>query len=104
MHLRPSFTDSDYHHLHLSEIEKIDDQLVTSRVIVIGNVGTAVGVADALIDARKRAYMLAVKVIVPNARYRQDIGTKLLTHDFKQLINWGYIDLKQVTIYNPNID
>ena len=32
------------------------------------------------------------KVIVPNARYRSDIGQRLLQGDFGKLQAWGLID------------
>ena len=40
-----------------------------------------------------QAYALAKKVILPNIRYRQDIGADLIAGDLQQLIEWGYVDL-----------
>ena len=39
--------------------------------------------------ARDAANALADKVVVPNARYRRDIGTRLIEGDFAQLEAWG---------------
>ena len=35
---------------------------------------------------------LADKVLVPNGRYRRDIGTRLIEGDFAQLEAWGLLD------------
>ena len=86
---KPSFTTADRQHLHLSEVEKLDDYLATSGMT--GNVATAVGCGETLEKARHQAYDLAAKVILPNIRYRQDIGADLIARDFEQLVNWGYI-------------
>lgn len=88
--LRPSFTESDRQYLHFNEVEKLDDYLVTSGVS--GNVATAVGCGETIEVARRHAYDLAAKVILPNMRYRQDIGTNLIEGDLEQLMDWGYID------------
>ena len=84
-----SFTVADRQRLHLSEVEKLDDYLVTSGMT--GNVATAIGCGETLEDARLQAYDLAAKVILPNIRYRQDIGAGLIARDLEQLVNWGYI-------------
>ena len=86
---KPSFTEADRQHLYLSEAAKIDDYVVTSGMT--GNVATAVGCGETIEDARRRAYDLAEKVILPNIRYRQDIGNNLIAGDLQQLIKWGYI-------------
>lgn len=85
----PSYNDLDYFNFHLSEVALVNDQLITSGVT--GNIGTAIAVSDSVEGAQKAANELAAKIIVPNVRYRQDIGTKLIEHDMQQLINWSYI-------------
>ena len=85
----PSFTEADKQHLHLSEVVKIDDCIVTSGMT--GNVATAVGCGETIEAARRQAYDLAAKVVLPNIRYRLDIGAGLIAGDLEQLINWGYI-------------
>ena len=87
---QPSFTYSDQQRLHLSEVAKLDGYLVTSGVT--GNVATAVGIGDTIEAACHQAYDLATKVILPNIRYRQDVGANLIAGDLEQLVNWGYID------------
>ena len=85
-----SIIDSDKKYLHFNEVANQDGCLVTSGVT--GNVATAVGASDKIESARQKAYDLAGKVILPNIRYRQDIGASLVDGDFKQLIDWGYIN------------
>ena len=85
-----SVTKIDQQNLHFSEVATINNQLVTSGMT--GNIATAVGVGSTIEDARQQAYQLATKVILPNVRYRQDIGAKLISGDLQQLIDWGYID------------
>ena len=85
-----SFTESDRQCLHLSEVAKLDGYLVTSGMT--GNVATAVGTGETIEAARHQAHDLVAKVILPNIRYRQDIGANLIAGDLEQLIEWGYID------------
>ncbi len=84
-----SFTESDQQFLHFTEVEKSGDHLITSGTS--GNVATAVGSDETIEGARSKAYDLAAKVMLPNLRYRQDIGINLIAGDLKQLIDWGYI-------------
>ena len=50
------------------------------------------GTGDTIAVARDAANALAEKIIVPNARYRSDIGQRLLQGDFGKLQAWGLID------------
>ena len=87
---QPSIIDSNQQHLYFNEVAKQDDCLVTSGVT--GNVATAVGSGETIEAARQQAYDLAEKIILPNIRYRQDIGAGLIAGDLQQLIDWGYIN------------
>ena len=87
----PSLTEIDQKNLHLNEVAKANNQLVTSGMI--GNIATAVGTGSSIAAARQQAYELADKVILPNMRYRKDIGTNLIAGDLQQLIDWGYLKL-----------
>ncbi len=86
---QPSFTKSDQQYLHFNEVAKLDNNLVTSGVT--GNVATAVGIGATIEEARQQVYDLAAKVILPNMRYRHDIGANLMAGDLQQLIDWGYM-------------
>ena len=90
----PSVTKTDQKNLHFNEVATINNQLVTGGMT--GNIATAVGVGSTVEAARQQAYQLASKVILPNVRYRQDIGAKLIAGDLRQLIDWGYVDLPLV--------
>ena len=57
-----------------------------------GNVATAFGIGSLIEIARSQSYNLAAKVIVPNIRYRHDVGASLIAGDLQQLVDWGYID------------
>ncbi len=87
---QPSIINSNQQNLHFNEVAKQDDCIVTSGVT--GNVATAVGVGDTIEAARHQAYDLAEKIILPNIRYRKDIGAALVAGDLQQLIDWGYLN------------
>jgi phosphoribosylamine--glycine ligase len=82
-------TDAERRSLHLAEVAMEADQLVTSGTI--GYVGVATGIGPTVDDARERAYALARKVVVPNLRYRDDIGERVARHDLDTLVRLGYL-------------
>jgi phosphoribosylamine--glycine ligase len=41
--------------------------------------------------ARKNALTLASRVLIPNVRYRRDIGERLLNGEFAQIEAWGML-------------
>jgi phosphoribosylamine--glycine ligase len=52
----------------------------------------ATAVADSISEARCKAAELADKVIVPNVRYRRDIGAALADGDFAFVEDLGFFD------------
>jgi phosphoribosylamine--glycine ligase len=86
---RSTIAKSDYDRLHLAEVALQGTQLVTSGRT--GYVGVATGTGDSVDQASKRAYQLARKVVVPNLRYRVDIGERVAKGDLKQLKALGYL-------------
>ncbi len=86
---RETMTDDDHRALHLAEVAMQGGQLVTSGAI--GYVGVATGAGDSVDDARKHAYALARKVVVPNLRYRTDIGDRVIEHDLAALVALGFL-------------
>ena len=86
---QPSISETDKQKLYFNEVSEQDGCLVTSGVI--GNVATAVGTGETIEAAAKQANDLAEKIIIPNIRYRQDIGVNLNLFELKQLADWGYI-------------
>jgi phosphoribosylamine--glycine ligase len=87
---RDSITAEDRRHLHFAEVRMQHLQLVTSGMI--GYVGVATGTGDSIMAACNSAYAVAHKVVVPNLRYRDDIGESLSRGGFAQLKALGYID------------
>ena len=79
--------DDEHRHLHYGEVGLEDGQLVTS-----GGYGwtmVVTGVGDTVRAARDRANRLAERVIIPNARYRRDIGERLMAGDLDRLKRLG---------------
>ncbi|MGQ0697693.1 MAG: phosphoribosylamine--glycine ligase [Panacagrimonas sp.] len=79
--------------LHLGDIA-----LVSGQMVVCGGFGEAMvvtGIGEELVTARDSAYRLARKLVVPNLRYRADIGDKLLREDLNRLASLGFCDVGQ---------
>lgn len=85
---RDPLSAADLENLHFAEVALRGDQLVTSGVI--GYVGVATGAGATVELAREKAYQLAAKVVVPNLRYRTDIGLRVIEHDLHALSQLGY--------------
>jgi phosphoribosylamine--glycine ligase len=82
--------DQQQNQLYYGEVGIANGQLVTSGIYGWTMVATAV--ADNIDEARRKAGELADKVIVPNVRYRRDIGTGLIEGDFAFVENLGLLD------------
>lgn len=82
-------TEADHHYLHLAEVASVNQQLITSGML--GYIGVANGVGETVEISRANAYKLAEKVIVPNIRYRNDIGDRVIEGDYAGLKTLGYI-------------
>ncbi|MBA3697040.1 MAG: hypothetical protein H0W85_09895 [Methylotenera sp.] len=67
----------------------MNDQLVTSGTM--GYVGVAIGTGPTVEVSRAQAYQLANKIIVPNLRYRNDVGDRVINGDYAGLKALGYI-------------
>jgi phosphoribosylamine--glycine ligase len=86
---RATMTHADHDRLHLAEVALQGEQLVTSGTT--GYVAVATGTGDSVEQARDHAYDLARKVVVPNLRYRIDIGERVAAHDLSRLKTLGYL-------------
>jgi phosphoribosylamine--glycine ligase len=73
-------TKAELDNLYYGEVGLLNGQLVTSGQYGWTMVATAT--AATIEMARNKAGVLAEKVIVPNVRYRRDIGSKLVKRDF----------------------
>jgi phosphoribosylamine--glycine ligase len=83
-------SEAEHARLHYGEVALDGDQLVTAGQI--GYVMVATGRAESAQRARESAYALARKVIVPNVRYRTDIGEAFIDRDHAELVRLGWLD------------
>jgi len=75
--------------LHFAEVSRLGDRLIASGST--GYIGVATGTGSSVSEARHDAYHAAEQVIVPNMRYRRDIGERLIRTDLDLLTRWGYM-------------
>lgn len=79
----------DHPSTHMCEVARAGDYLVTSGTT--GYIGVATGAGPGIAEARSAAYAAADQVIVPNLRYRKDIGLRVQDSDLDRLASWGYL-------------
>jgi len=83
-------TAEDRRHLHYGEVGLEDGDLVTSGIygwtMVVTGIGPDIGAAQ------ERANRLADRVLVPNVRYRRDIGSGLMRGDYARVERLGLLD------------
>jgi phosphoribosylamine---glycine ligase len=80
-------TEEDLEHLHYGEVALAQDQLVTSGAN--GWTMVVTGVGATIQDAQHRANSLAARVFIPRARYRRDIGERLIAGEFDRVVELG---------------
>lgn len=80
-------TERDRAHLHFGEVGLEGTQLVTAGYHGWTMVVTGVGPTAA--EAQVDAYRLAERVVIPNVRYRNDIGNALIARDFATVEHLG---------------
>jgi phosphoribosylamine--glycine ligase len=86
---REEMSDRDRDAIHYGEVAKCDGQLVTAGLI--GYIAVVTGIGDTIDAARKSAYGVVRKIVVPNARYRDDIGERLMREDLDTLKRLGWL-------------
>ena len=86
--LRPGTSEADREAIFFAEVAQLRGQLVTSGST--GYVGVATGAGPTVDAACASAYRRARQVVVPNLRYRTDIGARVRNHDLLRLqqLNW----------------
>jgi phosphoribosylamine--glycine ligase len=77
----------DRRNIHFGEVGLQHDILVTSGLY--GWTMVVTGVAGTIVDARTAAYERASKIVIPNGRYRLDIGARLIDRDYQALTKLG---------------
>jgi phosphoribosylamine--glycine ligase len=81
----------DLERLYYGEVGLINGQLATSGQY--GWTMVATGVSNTIEVARDEAVALAGKILVPNVRYRRDIGTNLVEQDFQFVDQLGLLEI-----------
>jgi phosphoribosylamine--glycine ligase len=80
----------DATHIHLGEVGKVGDRLVTAGIY--GWTVVVTGTGPDILSAQIDAYNRVAKLTIPNARYRNDIGDRLIASDYATLESWGLLD------------
>jgi phosphoribosylamine--glycine ligase len=80
----------DWKNIHLGEVGLIDGNLVTAGYH--GWTMVVTGIGSSILEAQAAAYRLAGRVVVPNIRYRNDIGSKLAAGEYSELERLGMFD------------
>ncbi len=86
----PALTEAEQDGLAFGEVARVDGQLVASGAS--GYLGVATGVGRSVGAANRAALALARRVMVPNLRYRTDIGARLAAGDLARLRAWGWLE------------
>ena len=86
---RPTMNDTDHDSLHYGEVSMKNGQLITAGLI--GYTMVVTGTGGTIQDARSDVYARVDKVVIPNVRYRNDIGMKLIDRDHARLQELGWI-------------
>ncbi len=79
----------DQRHLHYGEVAQVRGQPVVAGAS--GYVLVATGSGAEVADARAAAYGLLARVVVPNGRYRNDIGLRFIERESAELRRLGYL-------------
>ena len=85
----PGMSAADRAALHFAEVASQGGHLVTSGSF--GYVGVATGIGASVQAAGDAAYGVARKVVLPNLRYRTDIGERVHRHDLARLAALGWL-------------
>ena len=87
--MRPDMSEEDLAAIYFAEVARVGGQLVTSGCT--GYVGVATGAGDTVAQACALAYRRARQVVVPNVRYRTDIGERVRMQDLERLRQLGWL-------------
>ncbi len=87
---RNDMTEADHDSLHFGEVTMKGGQLRTAGMI--GYTMVVTGTGTTIEEARHAVYERVDKVVIPNARYRNDIGLRLIERDWSRLSAMGWVD------------
>jgi len=87
---RDSMSDVDRDALHYGEVAMAHGQLVTAGMI--GYIMVVTGLGESVEAAREKAYERVKKVVIPNCRYRDDIGVRFIGTDRARMRKLGLLD------------
>ena len=90
-----ALSETDRANLHLGEVGTQAGQLVTAGYH--GWTAVVTGTGATVVAAKAAAYDLADRTVIPNVRYRRDIGDKLLAGDLERLVAAGWVERAGVT-------
>jgi len=82
-------TDCDRDAIHYGEVAMPHGRLVTAGMV--GYIAVVTGVGNTVAEARARAYGTVERIVIPNARYRDDIGERLIRNDLDTLARLGWL-------------
>ena len=83
-------SNQDRKNIHFGEVAILDGELVTAGYH--GWTMVVTGSGSSITQAQKAAYQLANRVIVPNLRFRNDIGSKLISTDYSRVEQLDLLD------------
>jgi len=83
-------TEDDRDAIHYGEVTMHEGQLATAGMI--GYIAVVTGRGATVEAARDNAYRVVNKVIIPNARYRNDIGERVMSEGLPELERLGWLD------------
>ena len=84
---RDSMNEADRDALHYGEVAMSKGQLVTAGMI--GYIMVVTGLGESVEKAREQAYARVENVVIPNCRYRNDIGARFISRDHARMQTLG---------------
>jgi len=84
-----NLTEEERRHLHYGEVAMKGGQLVTAGAY--GWTMVVTGAGSSVATARDNANGLAERVVIPNARYRRDIGDRLIAGEYERVAQLGLL-------------
>ena len=84
-----TLSEAERQQVHYGEVASEDGGLVTAGAS--GYTLVATGVGATVRAAQQAAYGLLERIVVPNGRYRRDIGERFLAGEGRRLAQLGYL-------------